>query len=90
MQQVTMRVQEVVQTFQEVEFKEWQEHPVTKQLFRYFRDKRDELKELWATGGLAGPSYEETVIRNTAAQGATSVLEEILSIDVSSLNEVGK
>jgi hypothetical protein len=80
----------VVETFQEVEFREWQQHPVTIRLFQYLRDRREDLKELWAGGGLSGPTIEETVIRNAAAQGATSILEDILSIENGSLNEVGK
>jgi hypothetical protein len=89
-QQVRIKVQEAVETFQEVEYNEWRDHPVTRQLFTYLKEKREELKELWATGGLAGPTLEEMAIKNAAAQGATSVLDDILSIDVDTFKEEGK
>ena len=56
------------------------------QLLRYFKERREDLKELWATGGLMGPSMEETVIRNAAAQGAVSILEEMLNLDAQAFN----
>lgn len=85
-----IRAREAVQTFQEQEFNEWRSHPITTQLFQYLKEKRLALMELWATGGIAGPTIEETAIRNAAAQGAVSVLEEIGTLDVNSFSEVGE
>jgi len=43
--------------------------------------------ELWAEGEFAGPSVEEMAIRNAAAQGAASILAEILTLDETSFSE---
>ena len=85
--QVEIRVREAVETARVEEFHQWLEHPVTEQLFRYLEKKRDELKEAWATGAFAAPTIEEMAIRNAAAQGAASVLEEVLTLDVTSFSE---
>lgn len=53
-------------------------------LFNFLRGKREDLKEMWATGGFAAPALDEMAIRNAAAQGAASVLEDILTIDAES------
>lgn len=87
---VVIKAQEVVGKFQQVEFTEWKDHPVTRDFFKYLTSKKQELMDTWATGGLTGPSIEETVIRNAAAQGATSMIEEILTLDNDSLNEVSR
>lgn len=87
---VAIKVAEVVETFKEVEFKEWKQHPVTKELFKYLQDKREELKEMWANGNFSGPSIEEMAIRSAGAQGAASVLEEILTLDSDSFKEERK
>jgi hypothetical protein len=84
---VKVDLQAEVETLQKEEFRQWKEHPVTKQLFGYLWGKREELKEVWATGGLSAPTIEELAIRNASAVGAVSVLEEILSVDDTTFNE---
>lgn len=39
------------------------------------------MKEMWALGNFAAPSLDEMAIRNAAAQGYCSALEDVLSID---------
>lgn len=39
------------------------------------------MKEMWANGGFAAPNVEEMAIRNAAAQGYCSALDDVLSID---------
>jgi hypothetical protein len=80
--------QEVQNQHQAEEFRRWQEDPVTEHLFKYLRGKKEDLKELWATGALTYPTMEETVIQNAAAQGAVSVLDQILTLEPSFLSEV--
>ena len=55
----------------------------------HLSNKREGLKEQWATGGLASPRTDEMAIQSAAAQGACSVLEDILSIDFVELNGEG-
>ena len=90
MTQVQIQTKEVMVSFRQTQFQEWREHPITKQLFAYFADKRNELMELWASGGLAAPTVEECALRNAAAQGAASVLYDVLSLDSDSFSEVNR
>lgn len=72
------------------QFQGWLDHPTTKLLWVFLRKRREELKEQWASGFFAGPSFDEMSIRNAAAQGAASVLEEILTVDEVQLGEVNE
>jgi len=55
-------------------------------LFQWASDKREELKDAWAGGAFMGPSIEECTIRNAAAQGAASILNDILNISYEEFN----
>jgi hypothetical protein len=48
---------------------------------RYLAIRREELKESWAQGDLAAPSIEEFAIQQAAAQGACSIIQDILGIE---------
>jgi len=63
------------------QFLAWREHPVTEALLTYLHNKREDLKEMWADGAFAAPSTDEMAIRNAAAQGAASVLDDLLNLD---------
>lgn len=63
------------------EFHQWRAHPVTSLLFNFLDSRREELKEMWASGNFSAPSLDEMAIRNAAAQGASSILSDILNLD---------
>jgi hypothetical protein len=67
-------------------FKEWKSHPVTDLLLRWANEKKETLKEQWASGGFMGPSFDECVVRNAAAQGAISILDDLLNISYEEFN----
>ena len=62
-------------------FQGWLDHPVTELLLTYLSRKKQDLMEDWADGRFAAPSLDEMAIRNAAAQGAVSILSDILNID---------
>ena len=57
------------------------------QILTHLSRRREELKELWASGGLASPNLDEMAIKNAAAQGACSILNDLLSISWEELGE---
>ena len=68
-------------------FIQWKEHPVTIKVLAHLRERRDDLKEMWASGNLASPNLDEMAIKNAAAQGACSVLNDLLNIDYVELGD---
>lgn len=58
---------------------------MTQQVLNLLKIRRNSLKDMWADGAFAGPSFQEMTIRNAAAQGAASTLQDILDIDYLSL-----
>lgn len=74
------KLQEVLTLEQEL-FLQWKEHPTTQALLKYLKSERDRMKEMWAGGAFAAPSIEEMAIRNAAAQGYCSALDDVLTID---------
>ena len=73
----------------EEEFLAWKDDRVTQVVLAHFHAKREELKDEWARGGMTGPSWDETRIRNVTALGAVSVIVELLEIDFHQLEGVG-
>ena len=55
------------------------------QILTHLLHRKEEIKELWATGGLASPNLDEMAIKNAAAQGACSVYDDILNISYEEL-----
>lgn len=62
-------------------FRAWQDHPVTALLFKYLEDKREDIKELWAHGSFNMATPYRSTIENASAQGACTLIDEILTLD---------
>ena len=81
--QISQALKEVDQEM----FLAWRDHPITMLVMANLEQRRNDLKELWASGGLASPRMDEMAIKNAAAQGACSIIEDILGIDYVQLGE---
>lgn len=86
MQQPNQQLKDRMEQADKEQFLSWKEHPVTELLMDLLRERLASRKEMWASGYFTGPSFEETCIRNSAAQGACSAYEDILNVDYQSLN----
>ena len=66
-------------------FHQWKSHPVTLQLFQLLRQKREDLKELWANGHFSAAFDTEMMVKNAGATGAASAYQEVLSLEASDI-----
>lgn len=80
------KAQEEMSKVEEHLFQEWKDHPVTALLLKWVSEKREELKDQWARGAFMGPTFNECAVRNAAAQGAASILDDLLNISYEEFN----
>ena len=66
-------------------FHQWKSHPVTLALMKILWDKREGLKEAWASGEFSASLSTEMMVRNAGATGACSILAEILNVEASDI-----
>lgn len=63
------------------------EHPVTRMLRAYLSMKREDLKELWASGAFSASLETEMIAKNAGATGACSAYQDILDMDYQKLKD---
>ena len=68
-------------------FHSWKDHPVTKQLFKYLIQKREDAKETWAEAGFVNSHDVADVYLNAGAISTCSVIKMILDIDAEDIFE---
>jgi hypothetical protein len=61
---------------------------VTKQLRRWARLRREQLKDSWAAGEFSAAFDTEMLVKNAGATGACSILQELMNLDYDELHEV--
>lgn len=59
----------------------WLDDPVTRSLREWAGGRRAELRDMWEGGHFKGLDHFESSIRDSAAQGACSVYQEIEALD---------
>ena len=69
----------------EQEFKDWQDHPATKALHDLLLERRNDLKEQWASGAFTDQSQFGTAILNAKAIGNCEAVELILNLEYEQL-----
>ena len=57
---------------------EWLQHPCTKRLRYWAQKERQELMEVWASGGFSAAFDVEMAVRNAGATGACSIYQMLL------------
>ena len=72
---------------QEQEFKDWLLHPVTKRLFQAARERRDSIKEEWASGRLTDPTFDGMLQLNARGIARCQEMEWLLEIEFTDLFE---
>lgn len=73
------------QLLTELEFKEWQQHPVTVQFRRALQMKADDYVTGWETGAYTGSTADETVQLNSLHLGHVKALRAILTMEYDDL-----
>ena len=63
------------------------DHPVTKELHKFLRQRRLDAMERWASGGFTSESVEGTSQLNSAALGGMKVLDEIINLSYEDVQE---
>ena len=69
----------------ELEFKEWLQHPVTVQFRRALHMKADDYVTGWETGAYTGATADETVQLNSLHLGHVKALRAILTMEYDDL-----
>ena len=64
-----------------LEWQDWKQSKVTKQLLEALAKQVEEGKDYWARGGFQGPSMEQTSLVNAQAVGKTQGLLAVINMD---------
>lgn len=62
------------------QFVEWRAHPVTKEIFKGFKEISDSIKEQLAHGNTIGPDAEFTHASTSRAVGQLDGLNQLLNV----------
>lgn len=65
----------------EKDWNEWLQHPCTKALREWAKERREDLKEMWANGDFAASFEVEMLVKNAGATGACSIYTHIEELD---------
>lgn len=68
------------------EVADWRQHATTQKIFKYLIDKREDLKEAFASGFTAYKSTDETVLKTAELIGQCNLLQEIIDISFSDIS----
>ncbi len=68
-------------------FQAWKCHPVTKELFKHLRKRRQELQDSWTKRNFVGNTEYEGVVTNSVAIGLCEAFEDVLNLTVDDLKE---
>lgn len=70
-------------TPEEQQWNEWLQNPCTKKLRAWASVRRNDLMEIWASGGFSAAFTTEMAVKNAGATGACSVFADIQELDFS-------
>lgn len=59
----------------------WLSHPVTREVLRALRQRREELKESWARGSFTLESIEASALKNAEKIGEVNQLSDFIEMD---------
>lgn len=71
----------------ESEFKEWLEHPITKDVKLILQARISELKNKWASGAFTDMSQYGTAILNAKAIGTCEAFDRVIGLDYVQFSE---
>ncbi len=72
------------------EFKEWRQHPFTQRFFQFLFLRREKNKEDWAKETFVGVDLQSWAIQNATALGGVRVLDQLLELDMTDINDAEK
>lgn len=72
---------------EDISFANWRQIPETQRFFRYLKDKRDECKENWAQRMYVKKTDSESEANNYEALGSVAVLEDLLNLTNSDIED---
>lgn len=75
------------QSLQESEFHGWLQHPTTQRLRALIRERKEALKEQWASGQFTDLSQYGAAILNAKAIGECQTLDWLLELEFTHLYE---
>lgn len=71
----------------EEEFKEWLDHPTTRKLYRWLRERVQEKKDAWAEGDFVASLLHEQFVREATAKGFISACSDVLTLEAKDLED---
>jgi hypothetical protein len=72
----------------ESEFKEWLDHPVTREMMKLIEAKTEALKTEWMNGNYTAATRDETLIRNVSNLGMAQALRQIRELEYENFLEI--